>query len=79
MADPVVIRARENGPLLVQGPVKIIDHLGNEFPIPAGKDVIALCRCGQSSNKPFCDGTHKQCGFLAPAAPGPAPSPVPGS
>jgi CDGSH-type Zn-finger protein len=39
--------------------VKVVDHLGNPFPIPAGKEVVALCRCGLSKNKPFCDGAHK--------------------
>ncbi len=61
----VVIRCRENGPLLVQGPVQIIDHQGNAFTVPPGKDLIALCRCGQSKNKPFCDGSHRTCGFQA--------------
>ena len=65
MADPITIRLRENGPLVVQGPVKIVDHQGNEFTIPPGKDTIALCRCGQSKNKPFCDGSHRTCGFQA--------------
>lgn len=65
MAEPITIRTRENGPLLVQGAIKVIDHLGNEFTIPPGKDTVALCRCGQSKNKPFCDGTHRQCGFVA--------------
>jgi CDGSH-type Zn-finger protein len=66
MADAVVIiRCRENGPLVIQGPIKITDHLGNEFVPAPGKDVIALCRCGQSNNKPFCDGSHRACGFLA--------------
>ena len=65
MADPVVIRLRENGPLVIQGPIKIVDHLGNEFLIPPGKDNVALCRCGQSKNKPFCDGSHRQCAFQA--------------
>ncbi len=73
MPDPIVIRCRENGPLVVQGPVKLVDHLGNEFPIPPGKDVVALCRCGHSKNKPFCDGSHRTCGFqgaeTAPAKP----------
>ena len=63
MAEPLIIRCRENGPLVIQGPVKIVDHQGNEFVIPAGKETVALCRCGQSNNKPFCDGTHRQCGF----------------
>jgi CDGSH-type Zn-finger protein len=65
MSEPLVIRCRENGPYVVQGAVKVVDHLGNEFTIPAGKDNIALCRCGQSKNKPFCDGSHRQCAFLA--------------
>src|SRR5262249_45189477 len=65
MADTLTIRCRENGPLVIQGPVRVLDHLGNEFLIPAGKDTIALCRCGQSKNKPFCDGSHRQCGFRA--------------
>ncbi len=77
MAEPIVIRCRENGPLVIQGPVKIVDHLGNEFTLPVGKETVALCRCGQSKNKPFCDGTHRVCGFMAveiaptPPAPGP--------
>jgi len=65
MADPIVIRCRENGPLVIQGPIKIVDHLGNEFALPVGKETIALCRCGQSKNKPFCDGSHRACGFMA--------------
>ena len=66
MSDPLVIRCRENGPLVILGTVKIVDHHGNEFPIPAGKEAVALCRCGQSRNKPFCDGSHRTCGFHAP-------------
>ncbi len=65
MSEPVVIRCRENGPLVIKGPVTITDHLGNVFPIPAGKDTVALCRCGQSQKKPFCDGNHRNCGFMA--------------
>jgi CDGSH-type Zn-finger protein len=65
MAEPFVIRCRENGPLVLQGPCRIVDHQGNEFTPPAGKETIALCRCGHSKNKPFCDGSHRQCGFQA--------------
>lgn len=65
MAEPTLIRCRENGPYLISAQVKIVDHLGNEFPIPQGKDNIALCRCGHSKNKPFCDGSHRQIGFQA--------------
>ena len=60
----VEIHARQNGPFLVRGPVVLKDHLGSEFNL-AGKEQFALCRCGQSKNRPFCDGTHKTCGFAA--------------
>jgi CDGSH-type Zn-finger protein len=73
VADGVVIRCRENGPLVVMGPVTVVDHRGNVFTPPPGKDSVALCRCGSSRNKPFCDGSHRECGFqageLAPAPP----------
>jgi len=65
MSEPIVIRCRENGPYLIKGPVKVVDHLGNEFVIPAGKDNVALCRCGHSKSRPFCDGSHRDCGFQA--------------
>jgi CDGSH-type Zn-finger protein len=60
MSEMLVIRCRENGPLVLPPCFKIVDHLGNEFPLPQGKELIALCRCGQSGNKPFCDGSHKK-------------------
>jgi CDGSH-type Zn-finger protein len=76
MSEPVVIRCRENGPFVLLGPVQILDHLGQEFPVPAGKDKVALCRCGHSKNKPFCDGSHRDGGFqaaeTAPTRSGPA-------
>jgi CDGSH-type Zn-finger protein len=65
MAEPIIIRCRENGPLVVVGAVKVVDHLGNEFSLPTGKDNVALCRCGHSKNKPFCDGSHRNCIFQA--------------
>lgn len=61
----VTIKVRDNGPLLVEGPVTVIDAEGNQYAIPADKPAIALCRCGQSNRKPFCDGTHKSCGFMS--------------
>lgn len=64
MAD-VVIRTRNNGPFVVEGPVTIVDADGNKFPISADKPAIALCRCGHSAKKPFCDGSHKTSGFEA--------------
>jgi CDGSH-type Zn-finger protein len=60
-----IIRCRLDGPLVIEGPVTIIDHQGNPFPLPTNKPAVALCRCGQSANKPFCDGSHRACGFQA--------------
>mgnify|MGYP002625988791 CR=1 FL=1 len=65
MADPITIRCRENGPFVVEGKLILLDHEGNQFTIPEGKEKIALCRCGASKNRPFCDGSHKECGFEA--------------
>ncbi|MER3440895.1 MAG: CDGSH iron-sulfur domain-containing protein [Gemmataceae bacterium] len=65
MAEQVVIRCRENGPLVVEGSVQILDHLGNPFPVPPSKERIALCRCGHSKTKPFCDGSHRTVLFRA--------------
>jgi len=59
---PVTIRVKENGPYLVEGPVRIVDADGHEHDISAKKR-INLCRCGGSTNKPFCDGTHSKIGF----------------
>jgi CDGSH-type Zn-finger protein len=61
--EEVRIKVRLNGPYLVQGPAVLQDADGNEFELPAGN--FALCRCGGSSNKPFCDGTHQKIGFQA--------------
>lgn len=63
MSD-VTITARENGPFLISGPVELLDHQGAAFDL-GGKTTIALCRCGASESKPFCDGNHKGCGFVA--------------
>lgn len=61
----VTIRLRDNGPLVVEGPVTIIDAEGKTFFVDPAKPAIALCRCGQSARRPFCDGAHKGCGFAA--------------
>ena len=64
MAD-VTIRLRDNGPLVVEGPVNVVDAEGNAYPISPDKPAIALCRCGNTQNRPFCDGSHKACDFQA--------------
>jgi len=56
-----------DGPLIVRGDFRLVDQDGAE--IDPGRDTIALCRCGKSGIKPFCDGTHKRSGFSAPSAP----------
>ena len=62
--DDVTITVRSNGPYKISGPVRIVDPEGNEFEIPEGSG-IALCRCGHSKTKPFCDKSHKRIGFVA--------------
>ena len=52
-----------NGPYLVRGSFRLIDQAGD--PIERRGGTIALCRCGRSGSKPFCDGTHKVIGFSA--------------
>ena len=64
MSD-VNIRIRDNGPLVVEGSITITDTDGNEFPVNPDKPAVALCRCGASKNKPFCDGAHRDAGFNA--------------
>jgi CDGSH-type Zn-finger protein len=60
----VTITVRHNGSYLVEGPVRLLDADGNEYPLVPGKR-FSLCRCGGSTNKPFCDGTHTKIGFAA--------------
>ncbi len=62
MAD-VTITPRANGPYLIQGDFEVVDARGNKYKID--DEVIALCRCGESGNKPFCDGAHRPAGFQA--------------
>lgn len=57
------ITVRENGPYLIKGPITLLDADGNAYTVD--KPTIALCRCGGSTNKPFCDGTHSRAGFAA--------------
>jgi CDGSH-type Zn-finger protein len=72
----VTITPKANGPLVIEGPVRILTPDGRELSPPPRKDgkpaeVVVLCRCGASATKPFCDGSHKRNGFQdAPVTPG---------
>ena len=72
-ADDVAPDARatitpyRDGPLIVRGDFRLVDQDGQE--IDPGRRTVALCRCGRSSIKPFCDGTHKRSGFTAASSP----------
>ncbi len=65
MAD-ATITPRANGPLMVQGDFKIVDAQGKEYSVSG--EAAALCRCGASDSKPFCDGSHRPAGFEADSA-----------
>ena len=60
----VTIEVLENGPYIVEGLDEVIDYDGSKLAKPAGRKTIALCRCGASANKPFCDGAHHDIGFV---------------
>lgn len=66
---PLTIKVRKDGPYAVDlstGDIQLVDHDGNPIPLPElkpGKTTISLCRCGASTRKPFCDGTHSRIGF----------------
>jgi CDGSH-type Zn-finger protein len=70
------VTCNNNGPLRIEGDFEILDPTGASFGL-AGRTVISLCRCGQSANKPFCDGSHNRTGFsnsvVARDLPPPAP------
>jgi CDGSH-type Zn-finger protein len=64
MEERTTISTYENGPFLVTGGAfRVVDAGGGEFAVE--KETIALCRCGASTKKPFCDGTHSKVGFRA--------------
>ena len=70
----VKITVKAHGPYIVKGDIQLFDTAGNPF--PKSENGYALCRCGQSGNKPFCDGTHGKVGFQA-ATQAPAPGSAP--
>ncbi len=64
----VTIQVRKNGPLRIDDPngvLELTDADGNKYDL-TGKTVFALCRCGASANRPFCDGAHNKIAFQAP-------------
>ena len=63
MTEEATISTYEDGPYLVTGSFRLLDTKGDEFSME--KETIALCRCGASTKKPFCDGTHSKIGFRA--------------
>ena len=58
------ITPTDNGPYLVEGPVRVVDADGTEYDL-SEQTAIFLCRCGGSRTKPFCDGTHETLNFQA--------------
>ncbi len=70
------VTVRNSGPLRLEGDILILDQDGRSFGL-AGRTVVSLCRCGQSQNKPFCDGSHGRTGFVSecPARDLPPPAP----
>lgn len=69
MAAPRKVRVTpyRDGPVIARGAARIVDAQGSE--LTPRRDPIALCRCGKSRLRPFCDGTHKLVGFRAPGVP----------
>ena len=61
----VTITPYRDGPLIVRGPVRMTDMFGGE--IDVGRETVALCRCGKSRIRPFCDGSHQVVRFKAPS------------
>jgi CDGSH-type Zn-finger protein len=61
--EETTISAYKNGPFLVSGLFRLVDAEGYTFSV--GKETVALCRCGASAKKPYCDGAHSKVGFRA--------------
>ena len=65
--DDTVITPYRDGPLLVRGSFKLVDQNGEEIALGGRETTTALCRCGKSRLRPFCDGTHNVIRFRAPS------------
>ena len=68
---PTRITPYPDGPYLIRGDFEVVGADGTV--VDARRKTVALCRCGASRSKPFCDGTHKQIGFRAAAEPDDSP------
>jgi CDGSH-type Zn-finger protein len=73
---PTKVTVLNHGPIRIEGEFEILDPAGATFGL-AGRTVISLCRCGQSANKPFCDGSHARTGFNHPVEARELPPPKP--
>jgi CDGSH-type Zn-finger protein len=72
----IKIMVRNNGPLRLEGDnIILVDQEGRAFGL-SGRTAISLCRCGQSANKPFCDGSHGRTGFASECPARELPPPV---
>ena len=70
------VTVRDNGPLLVTGEFELLDAGGQPYGL-AGRTTLALCRCGHSEDKPFCDGSHKKINFQSATQAHELPPPKP--
>ncbi len=64
MSAKIIVNS--NGPLKVEGDFMMMDGNGIPYEL-AGKKAVFICRCGQTKKSPYCDGTHKSCGFVSEA------------
>ena len=70
------VTVNHNGSIRIEGDFEIVDPEGKAFGL-GGRTAVSLCRCGQSANKPFCDGSHKRIGFSDPVEARELPPPQP--
>ena len=69
MSDAVTITVRPNGPLRIEGSIRLVDADGAAWDL-TGKPAVSLCRCGVSEKRPFCDGSHNKIGWKCNASAG---------
>lgn len=69
MNKPILLTVLDNGPLKISGDDLTLNYCGEAMEVEAGKDLY-MCRCGESKNPPFCDGSHAKTGFVAEPAQG---------